>query len=153
MSPSPHRWSRPLRTAMLVAAVSQPFLPTSFARAAEQLERLFFTPEERQQLDRQREMELRNRSGDEKDTALTVNGVVMRSSGKRTVWVNGAPSSEASSDTVSLTPNLQRPGEFFVRRPGHSSARVKVGDTIDRHSGETTLLLGEGHLATRKAVR
>ena len=51
-----------------------------------QLGRLFFTPERRQNLDRLRQLNIQEQQEIPEDTALTINGVVTRSSGKRTVW-------------------------------------------------------------------
>ena len=54
------------------------------ATTAEELGRLFFTPERRQQLDHQRQFNIEERSKVPEDPTLTINGVVTRSSGKRT---------------------------------------------------------------------
>ena len=64
-------------------------VPCAARGADDALGRLFFTPERRQQLDRQREMNILDKQQIQADPTLTIDGVVTRSSGKRTAWVNG----------------------------------------------------------------
>lgn len=118
--------------------------------AEEALGRLFFSPERRQQLDRQREMNVLDRQQTPADPTLTIDGVVTRSSGKRTVWVNGRPQheSEAVSD-VTAVPQARDPGTIWLRTNESPGTRVHVGDTVNRNSGESKDLLNGGRIYRR----
>lgn len=59
------------------------------AQAASQLDRLFFTEAERRALDGARERAGKTDVGDY--AAPSINGMVRRSDGKNTIWVNGRP--------------------------------------------------------------
>ena len=59
------------------------------APAAEPLGRLFFTPQQRQDLDRRRQANIQESAATVNST-LTVNGQVSRSRGKNTVWISCA---------------------------------------------------------------
>ena len=75
------------------------------------LGRLFFTPERRQAMDRQRQLNLPDKEQTEDAAKLTINGVVTRSNCKRTVWVNGVVVFDKDAATGA------RPGQV-VRRAG-----------------------------------
>jgi hypothetical protein len=105
--------------ALAAAAVLAPAGPA----AADDLGRLFFTPQQRQDLDRRRESNVQEKEEVVIESTVTVNGHVARSSGKTTTWVNGVP----QYDTY----------------PGRDPARVqlqdgtlKIGQTLDRARGE-----------------
>ena len=92
---------------------------------AEQLGRLFFTPQQRAALDRQREHN-RNfvpNAGDN-ESSLTINGEVRRSTGRNTRWINDE-------------------ADWNAARPRPS---VPVGDTFHPGTGERGNLLGEGRI-------
>ncbi|MBI5428933.1 MAG: hypothetical protein HY938_00550 [Nitrosomonadales bacterium] len=104
----------PLLCALVLMAVPS-------AHAAE-LGRLFFTPEQRAQLDFNYARVARPDSGN--DSALTLNGIVQRHGGKRTVWINGAPQAAGSSDE-------RAPESAAVEIPGQSkSVKLKVGQRV-----------------------
>jgi hypothetical protein len=119
------------RAALLLAgllAVSSP--------QAQELGRLFFTPEERAALDARRRARLPDKPTAAPAAASTVtrvDGFVRRSDGPSTVWVNGATSDEAS------------PGiDSRVSIPIGERARVRLrpGETLDRGTGEVRDVLG-----------
>ena len=60
------------------------------APAEESLGRLFFTPEKRAALERSRKLNLRQTQQVEGET-MSLNGVVRRSDGRGTAWINGRP--------------------------------------------------------------
>jgi hypothetical protein len=119
---------------------------------AQELGPLFFTPERRQELDRQREFNIPEQTEISEDPIpidpmLTIDGVVTRSSGKRTVWINGiAQDGQETEQGVTVTPNRKNPGRVVVQPEGGPAARASVGDTINRNTGETTDLLGGGRI-------
>ena len=122
--------------------------------SAQELGRLFFTPERREILDRQRQFNIPERTEIPEDPTLTINGVVTRSSGKRTVWINGVAQNNGHADSgVAVTPSRGNPGKVVVRPEDGPAARASVGDTVNRNTGETADLLGGGTLKVRPAAR
>lgn len=65
-------------------------LAAAIPAEGEALGRLFFTPEERAALDRQRQQGALDGKAAESATP-SINGIVRPSGGKTTVWVNGIP--------------------------------------------------------------
>ena len=112
--------------------------------AAEELGRLFLTPQQRQDLDRRRAT---NRAEEEapqiKEGPLTLEGHVQRSSGKTATWINGVPQydSHDSRDpaVVTVVPNAGEPG-----------VKLKVGEIYERTSGEVRDGLGGGEISVGK---
>jgi hypothetical protein len=85
---------------------------------ADELGRLFFTPDERLQLDRQyaRHTSINDQSG------IIVNGLIQRSDGARTVWINGKAQANAPGKNTSAVP---------VTVPGKTEPiEVKVGQRL-----------------------
>lgn len=105
--------------------------------------RLFFTPERRQLLNRLRERNsLESRIKLEPETIVTLNGVVQRSTGKRTVWVNGLPLTEGQELTDLQIRRVQ--GNRVQLLPGNAPpTELKVGQTLERGSGYKQDMLGE----------
>ncbi len=117
------------------------------ATAEEALGRLFYTPERRQQLDRQREMNTLEKQQATADPTLTVDGIVTRSSGKRTAWINGSPQHEyETANGLTVTPRHGDPGKAVIRTNDSPSARARVGETVHRGSGESQDLLQGGRV-------
>lgn len=112
------------------------------------LGRLFFTPERRQQLDRQREMNVLDQQPIPADPTLTIDGVVTRSSGRRTAWVNGQPQHEDDLwSGLTVTPRHGEPGKVLLDISDAPAARARVGQTVNRNSGEATDLLKGGRVS------
>ena len=91
-----------------------------------ELGRLFFTPQQRGELDRRRDT---NAVEAEVviENLVTVNGHVSRSSGKTTTWINGVPQYDAYHGRDAARIAVDDPS---VNSP------VKVGETLDRTRGE-----------------
>jgi hypothetical protein len=98
------------------------------ATAVDNLGRLFFTPQQRQDLDRRRQANIQE-SAVTVNSFVTVNGQVSRSNGKNTVWINGAPQ-ETSRRPVDPARVTVQGGE------GEASINLKIGQTLDRVRGE-----------------
>ncbi len=110
---------------------------------AEPLGRLFYTPAQRAQLDGER-----NRPNPvvvpeapaepvRVPPALTYSGVVQRSDGKATVWINNqiAPQGEALSG-IAVVGRVGRDGKVRLRFPQNNAAvDLKVGQTFEVDSG------------------
>ena len=122
--------------------------------AEESLGRLFFTPERRQTLDQQRQFNIQEKQEIPEDPTLTINGVVTRSSGKRTVWVNGVAVSENNpGDSLRVVPMRTNPGQVVIQASESPPATGKVGNTVHLDTGETTDLLRGGRLLVRPPKR
>lgn len=121
--------------------------PCAPAFAEEALGRLFFTPERRQTLDRQRQFNIQEKQEIPEEPTFTIDGVVTRSSGKRTVWVNGTVQEEREvKQGVTVTPNRINPGKVIVQSEDGPTSAASVGDTVNRSTGETTGLLSGGQI-------
>lgn len=114
---------------------------TLCANAAEEpIGRLFFTPQQRSQLDR-----LRQSNGGPVDAAdpdsriITVNGLVRRSSGKDTAWINSAARDARDAAAVGATGRAARgtPG-VAVELPSGKRLSLKAGQTYDPASGRVS---------------
>jgi len=95
-------------------------IAATFCRA-EPMGRLFFTPEQRAQLEY---AHLHDNDTGNNARALTVNGIVQKHGGKRTAWINGVPQQAGNSDERS-------PDSLQVAVPGLSKpVKVKVGQKV-----------------------
>jgi len=128
-----------LVTPLLMAAVGAP-VP---AAADENLGRLFFTSQQRQDLDRRRQANIQD-SAASADNRVTVNGQVSRSSGKTTTWINGVPQENARKPRDPAQVTL--PGG-----EGEASVTLKIGQTLDKVRGKIRDGLGEGSIAVQPA--
>jgi hypothetical protein len=117
------------------------------AQESSDLGRLFFTPERRQLLDRQRELNIEAQQDVPDDPTLVINGVVSRSSGKRTVWINGVPQNDnATPSGVSVVPRRGAPGRVIVQTSEGEIEDAVVGDSLNRNTGESTDILDGGSI-------
>lgn len=90
---------------------------------ADDLGRLFFTPEQRAQLDYEH---ARNAPTDDTSdgSTLVINGIVQKNGGARTVWINGVPQPAGTSDG-------RDPTSVPVSVPGKSQpVKIKVGQKL-----------------------
>lgn len=109
------------------------------------LGRLFFTPQQRQELDRRRNSNIQASVITAEDL-VTINGRVSRSSGRTTTWINGVPQEDTyrGPDPARVTvPKGEDAGEVSLR----------VGDTLDRVKGETRSGIAEGAISVRRNPR
>jgi len=105
-----------LKFGLYVLAATVPALAS-----AEQLGRLFFTPEQRAQLDYNY---AQGAPSENYNNALMLNGIVQKHGGKRTVWINGVPQPVGRSDEKS-------PESVRVPLPGQNkSVKLKVGQRV-----------------------
>ena len=120
------------------------FVSLSGSCVAQELGRLFFTPEQRQALDQRRRARVPDRPSAPMVVSPTtrMDGYVQRRGGKSTVFVNGEPIPETDSSaprigTGRVTVNI---GESGAR------AGLRPGETLDRGSGEVRDVLGNGQI-------
>lgn len=135
------------RLAFLVAA-----LLLAPVAEAQELGRLFFTPEQRAALDARR----RARVPDKPAAATVVSpttrldGYVKRSQGPSTVWVNGEGQLETSPDAPRIGATRRDDGRVSIG-VGESGGRVglKPGEVLDRSTGEVRDVIGDGEIRVR----
>ena len=118
---------------------------------AQELGRLFFTPEQRAALDARRKARVPDKSAATPVTEspiTRVNGAVQRSGGKSTVWVNGETIPEdAQVDGARVTPRSPNPGRVSIPAgEGPQRYDLRVGESVDRSSGEVRDVIGEGEI-------
>lgn len=130
-------------TALLVAANASAQQPAPQA-AADELGRLFFSPQQRQELDRRRQLNIQEVTVTSTDL-ITVNGQISRSSGKSTTWINGVPQDDThkGKDPTAVT---------LGGSETESSVTIKIGQTIDKTRGAITDGLAGGEVKTRPAA-
>ena len=118
---------------------------------AQELGRLFFTPEQRAALDARRKARVPDKPAAAPVTespVSRVDGAVQRSGGKSTVWVNGETIPEDAQATgARVTPRGPNPGRVSIPAgEGPQRYDLRVGESVDRGSGEVRDILGEGEI-------
>ena len=137
------------RQAMLLASLALlPLLPLAAQGPASaqnasaghgELGRLFFTPQQRQELDRRRQLNIKESPEAIQEDKLTVNGLVSRSSGRTTTWLNRVPQNDTYHPLGSGAVPI-RSGENEPQVP------LKVGQSLDRTRGSVSDGLGGGEI-------
>jgi hypothetical protein len=127
---------------LIVSAVLAGVLWQPLAAPAQELGRLFLTPQQRQDLDRRRAANIQEALVVQEST-LTVEGKVSRASGKTTTWINRSPQhdSDASSDPTQVT---------LPAGEGQPPVTLKVGQTHDNVRLEVRDGLAGGKIGIKK---
>jgi hypothetical protein len=113
-----------LAAGTLAPAAMRAQAPAPPSTASQSLGRLFYTPAQRQEMDRRRQLNIQEVVVLNEGT-VTLNGRITRSSGRSTTWVNGVPQHDAyPSADPSVVPVAPAQGEAQVR--------LKVGQSLDR---------------------
>jgi len=147
------RFSLMARKACVVGLLGW-WLASPAAVAEEAIGRLFFTPERRQQLDRRREMNTLDKPQIATDATLTINGIVTRSSGKRTIWINGNPQPEdGTANDLTVIAQRGNPGRVVVQSGASLATRARVGETVNLNTGEANDLLNGGQVRVQPGSR
>jgi hypothetical protein len=116
--------------------------------SAQELGRLFFTPDERAALDARRKARVPDKPAAAVVASPTtkLDGYVKRSGGPSTVWVNGEPVPEGGGDGPRIGSRVSIPvGE------GGRRAALKPGEVLDRGTGEVRDVIGEGEIRIRRS--
>ena len=141
-----------MRLALVILALALAPAPVR----AQELGRLFFTPEQRAALDARRKARVPDKPAAERPASPTtrLDGYVKRSDGPSTVWVNGEGLLETSPEAPRIGATRRDDGRVSVP-VGESGARVglRPGETLDRGSGEVRDLIGEGHIEVKKGAQ
>lgn len=138
----------PASIALVAAAIA---LAGAGSAQAQELGRLFFTPEQRAALDARRKARVPDKPAATPVTespVTRINGAVQRGSGKSTVWVNDEMIPEsAQTDGARVTPRSPKPGSVSIPEGENAPRReLRVGESLDRGSGEVRDLIGEGEI-------
>ena len=134
-----------------LAAVAAALLATD--ALAEPLGRLFFTPERRAALERQRQLNIQEKTQETVEVAsVHLNGVVRRGGNKATVWVNGRPQQVDNANTgILVTPSSKETDRVGIRVGDEAPSSLRVGETLNRATQETTDGLAGGQLQINRA--
>jgi hypothetical protein len=123
------------------------------AAPAQEVGRLFFTPEQRDALDARRKARVPDKPAAAAAVAsptTRLDGYVKRSSGRSTIFVNGQPVLEGTSEAPVIDPD-RRGGRVPVP-VGEGSARpaLKPGETLEIGSGRVRDVIGGGRIEVRR---
>ena len=135
------------------ALVALAFAAMPLAVCAQELGRLFFTPQQRSALDDRRKARVPDKpAAAVVATPVTrVDGFVQRSGGPPTVWVNGEPLSDTAPEAPRIDTTRTPSGTVSITL-GESGtrARLKPGEALDRGTGEVRDVLGDGEIQVRR---
>lgn len=92
---------------------------------SDDLGRIFFTPEQRALLELARRTQTAG-GPSEAGGGLTLNGILTRSDGRQTVWINGRPHPDARA---------RAPGTALIPLETGQQVRLRVGQTLDPVTG------------------
>lgn len=146
----------PIRIALALLAGSL-LLQADFTRAepaepaGTKLGRLFLAPEWRGALERQRQLNIQQTRSLAGDT-VRLDGIVVRSSGKSTVWINNRPQIESARDSgVTAATSRRQPDRATVSTGAEPPVDLKVGTTLNQATGEKSGGLTSGEIRVRPA--
>jgi len=138
-----------MRSGVRLLEILAMLIATTADSSAEPMGRLFFTPERRAALERQRQLNIQETHPLEGAT-VSLDGIVTRSSGRSTVWLNGRPQNENARDTgVNAAVSPGNPGRAVVTPGEDPAASLRVGESINRATRERTDVLGSGSVTVR----
>jgi len=147
-----------LRASLLACGFVTAFMPwPTVAQQQEPMGRLFFTPAQRSSLDVARGQRARTGLATEptaeqpsapQEQTITYGGMVRRSDGKSTVWINGKPVTEREAvGSTAVVGRVGADGSVSVQNPQSGrSVSLKPGQSLELLSGT----IEEGY--TRKPV-
>jgi hypothetical protein len=117
---------------------------------ADDLGRLFFTPEQRGALDARRKARIPDKPAAVvvESPVTRVDGLVSRRSGKSTTWVNGEPVPEGSQpEGLRVLPKRNESGRVIVNvTETEAQVDLKIGQSFDRTTGEVRDTLEGGDI-------
>ena len=119
------------------------------AAEAQELGRLFFTPEQRAALDARRRARVPDNPASGVAAPVTrLDGFVKRSAGPSTIWINGEWTTESSPEA----PRITEPAPSVSVNVGETGGRVRLkpGETLDRGNGEVRDVIGDGEIQVRQ---
>lgn len=121
---------------------------------AQDVGRLFFTPEQRAALDARRKARVPDRPAAAPVVAsptTRLDGFVRRSDGRNTVWVNGESLDDAGPEAPRIEAGRSTDARVSITLgDGGSRATLKPGQVLDRGTGEVRDGLGSGEIQVRR---
>ncbi len=139
---------------VIALAVIVTVLPPSFAGSAEKLGtlgtlgRLFFTTDRRATLERQRQYSVQEAETLQGES-VSLGGIVKRSNGRSTVWVNG----RAHHDNgVTAKIDSHDPAKATIANGDELPLSLRVGESSNRATGEKTNGLGGGTIVIKRGA-
>jgi hypothetical protein len=120
-------------------------LAVAFPCPAQELGRLFFTPDQREALDARRKARVPDKPAAAVVASPTtrLDGYVKRSDGRSTVFVNGQPLLEGTPEAPSVDPE-RRGGRVSVpASEGGARYVLKPGQSVDTGTGQVRDVLGD----------
>ena len=144
---------RPARALLLLLMLAA----LTSAAHAQSLGRLFLTPAQRAALDLRRSSRVPDRPTAvivESPTAH-VDGQVVRSGGRSTVWINGVAVREGAQNAgLRVVPAPAGPDSVTLAvGEGERRIDLKVGDSMNRDTGEVRDILGSGAIGVSGAPK
>jgi hypothetical protein len=127
-----------MRTMKLLTVIALGLVTLSVQAADPAAGRIFFTPEQRTQLDMLRKQKaIASQARDEPvPETITFNGIVRRNDGKTTVWLNNEALSESAlQNKQSIVGSIGRDGLITLQAP-QTAVRLKVGQSATLFSGK-----------------
>ncbi len=105
---------------------------------AEPIGRLFFSPAERAKFDQMRNTNTLDYTqiGQTPSEQVTLNGIVRRSGGKTTAWVNQMPQRENEMQPVTVLKSTAKSPVVPLQLPSGKQIRLKPGQTFDTTKGQ-----------------
>lgn len=139
---------------MTLAVALVALMLTPAAAQAQELGRLFFTPEQRASLDARRRARV-----PDKPAAVVVaspvtrmDGYVKRSAGPSTVWINGESVPENAPEAPRIESGRGASGSVSISvGEGGNRVRLKPGEALDRGNGEVRDVIGDGEIRVQRA--
>lgn len=118
--------------------------------AAEPLGRLFLTPERRALLEHQRRTNVQETQSVE-GTTVSLDGIVTRTGGKATVWINGRPQHDAAPGaSVRAGLSARDPTRATLAAGEETPADLRVGESINLATREKNDVVAPGAVTVRK---
>jgi hypothetical protein len=136
---------------LLTLALATAFLSPGNG-GAQELGRLFFTPEQRSVLDARRAARLPDKPAVAQESPTTrVDGFVARSSGRSTMWVDGEPLQDGAQPEGLRVLRGRDTGKVTVTF-GEQARRIemRVGETLDRSTGDVKGVIGNGEVKVER---
>lgn len=135
-------------SALRLIILALPFALPVHAQDDDTLGRLFMTPEKRLMLDRQRSLGISTEEGMASDN-MSLNGIVQRSSGRNSIWINQRMQYGEDKLGVRLQPN--QPSIADIGTDKGTSVRLKVGDSVNHNTQERQSLVPPNAVQRGKA--
>lgn len=144
------------RSASLPVSIVFVVLALVSTARAEELGRLFLTPEQRSALDARRKARLPDKPQAVIASPITrIDGFVTRGGGRATVWVNGAAVGEGAEQAgLRVLPRRADPSRVTIEiGEGERKFDMKVGQSLEHATGEVKDPLRGGEAAPYVAPR